>query len=137
LLKEDLLNLIEVDMTTTSDQKKQHVKKKNKALTIINLSVIDKIMPYFQHLDDPKKIWITLSNLYEVKTASHRLLIRSKLTNLKMEVDTPMKLFLEFVTNLLNQLADLGEKIVDDVVVEMVLNALPKSQEYYVQSILS
>lgn len=93
-------------------------------------------MPYIQHLDDPKKIWITLSNLYEVKTASHRLLIRSKLTNLKMEVDTPMKLFLEFVTNLLNQLADLGEKIVDDVV-EMVLNALPKSQEYYVQSILS
>lgn len=54
-----------------------------------------------------------------------------------MEVDTPMKFFLEFVTDLLNQLADLGEKIVDDVVMEMVLNTLPKSYEYYVQAILS
>jgi hypothetical protein len=44
---------------------------------------------------------------------------------------------LEFVIDLLNQLADLGEKIVGDVVVEMVLNALPESYEYYVQSILS
>lgn len=93
-------------------------------------------MLYSQHLHDPKKIWITLSNLYEVKTASRRLLIRSKLTNLKMEMDTPMKFFLEFVTDLLNQLADLGEKIVD-VVVEMVINTLPKSYEYYVQAILS
>jgi hypothetical protein len=46
LLKEDLLDLFEADTTTTSGQKEQHTKKKkNKALTIINLFVIDKIMP--------------------------------------------------------------------------------------------
>lgn len=44
----------------------------------------------------------------------------------------PWKKNLEFVTNIFNQPADFGEKIVDDVVVEMVLNALPKSYEYYV-----
>lgn len=48
----------------------------------------------------------------------------------------PMEMSLEFVTNLLNQLAGFGLKIVDDVVT-MVLNALPKIYEYYVQSILS
>jgi hypothetical protein len=49
-----------------------------------------------------------------------------------MEEDTPMEIFLEFVTDLLNQLAKFGEKIVDDVVVEMVLNTLLESYEYYV-----
>jgi hypothetical protein len=42
-----------------------------------------------------------------------------------MEEDLPMKMFLEFVINILNQLASFGEKIVDDVVVKMVINALP------------
>ncbi len=73
-----------------------------------------------------------MSNLNEVKTGSCRLLIKSKLTNLKMEEDTPMELFLESITNILNQLVRFGEKIVDDVVVEMVLNALFESYEYYV-----
>jgi hypothetical protein len=54
-----------------------------------------------------------------------------------MEEDIPMEMFLESITNLLNQLASFGEKIIDDVVVKMVLNALPEIYEYYVQSILS
>ncbi len=66
-----------------------------------------------------------MSNLYEVKTTSRRFLIKNKLINLKMEEDLPMKMFLEFVINILNQLASFGEKIVDDVVVKMVINALP------------
>ncbi len=54
-----------------------------------------------------------------------------------MEEDTPMELFLESITNILNQLVRFGEMIFDDVVVEMVLNALFESYEYYVSSILS
>ncbi len=46
-----------------------------------------------------------------------------------MEEDIPMGKKLEFVTDIFNQLAGFGEKIVDDVV-EMVLNALPKSYAY-------
>jgi hypothetical protein len=49
-----------------------------------------------------------------------------------MEEDIPMEKKLEFVINIFNQLVGFGEKIVDDVVVEMVLNALPTSYEYYV-----
>jgi len=48
-----------------------------------------------------------------------------------MEEDIPMEKKLEFVINIFNQLVGFGEKIVDDVV-EMVLNALPTSYEYYV-----
>ncbi len=43
-----------------------------------------------------------------------------------------MEFFWESVTNILNQLVRFGEKIVDDVVEEMVLNALFESYEYYV-----
>jgi len=76
--------------------------------------------------------WIILLNLYEAQITSRRLFIKSKLTNLKMEEDIPMEKKLEFVINIFNQLVGFGEKIVDDVVVEMVLNALPTSYEYYV-----
>jgi hypothetical protein len=54
-----------------------------------------------------------------------------------MEKDMPMEIFFKSVINLLNRLANFGEKIVDDVVVKMVLNALLEIYEYYVQSILS
>ncbi len=73
-----------------------------------------------------------MSNLYEVKTTSHRLLIKNKLINLKMEKDMPMEFFSKFVVNLLNRLASFGEKIVDDVVVKMILNALLEIYKYYV-----
>ncbi len=48
-----------------------------------------------------------------------------------------MEIFFKSVINLLNRLVNFGEKIVDDVVVKMVLNALLEIYEYYVQSILS
>ncbi len=46
-------------------------------------------------------------------------------------------MFLESITNILNRLSRFGEKMVDYVVVEMVLNTLLESYEYYVQLILS
>jgi len=75
LLREDLLDFVEVGTTVALGKKEQYAKKKNKTLTIINLS--NKIMPYIQHLCDPKKIWITLSNIYEVKNTSCKLFIKS------------------------------------------------------------
>ncbi len=44
----------------------------------------------------------------------------------------PMEKKLKFVIDLLDWLANFGAKIVNDVVVKMVLNALPKIYEYYV-----
>jgi hypothetical protein len=43
-----------------------------------------------------------------------------------------MEMFLESITNILNRLSRFGEKMVDYVVVEMVLNTLLESYEYYV-----
>jgi hypothetical protein len=43
-----------------------------------------------------------------------------------MEEDTPMENNLEPITDLLNQLAGFGEKIAHNVVLEIVLNTLPK-----------
>jgi hypothetical protein len=44
LLKEDLLDFVEINTIVTSGQKKKHTKRNNKVLTIINLSIIDKII---------------------------------------------------------------------------------------------
>jgi hypothetical protein len=56
MLKEDLLDLVEANTTIAPCQKKLHAKRKNKALTIINLSITNKIIIYIQHFCDPKKI---------------------------------------------------------------------------------
>jgi len=44
LLRKDLLDLIEVNTIVTSGLKKKHTKRNNKVLTIINQSIIDKII---------------------------------------------------------------------------------------------
>jgi hypothetical protein len=120
-------DLIETNSSHAPCQKEQHTRRKIRALMIINLFVTDKIIPYIEHLCDPRKIWTKfLYNLYEFKIASCRLLIRSKLINLKMEEDTLMENNLEPITDLLNQLAGFGEKIARNVVVEIVLNTSPK-----------
>ncbi len=98
LLREDMLDFVEISTIVALGQKEQYAKRKNKTLTIIK--PYDKIIPYVQHL--PKNIWIILSNLYVVKIVSRKLLIKSKLTNLKMEEDIPMEFFLESITDLLN-----------------------------------
>lgn len=68
--------------------------QKNKALSMITLSVKDNVIPYIANITEPDVCWNILKNLYPSKTNSRKLMLRRKLTNLEMEEGSSMSLFL-------------------------------------------
>jgi hypothetical protein len=108
---------------------------KKKALSIINLAVRDCVVPYILDIEDPTVCWERLKNLYATNNNARRMLLRRKLTNLKMEEGTMMSTFLQSVQDLVNQLAGIGEKIPDEEIAEHMLTALPELYEPLVSSV--
>lgn len=125
------LAIVEVDETTTLERERL----KKKALSIINLAVRDCVVPYILDIEDPTFCWERLKNLYATNNNARRMLLRRKLTNLKMEEGTMMSTFLQSVQDLVNQLAGIGEKIPDDEIAEHMLTALPELYEPLVSSV--
>lgn len=57
---------------------------KTKALTMIALSVRDNVIPYIANITEPDQCWQVLKDMYASGANSRKLLLRRKLTNLKM-----------------------------------------------------
>lgn len=110
--------------------------QKKKALTIIALSVKDNVIPYISHITEPDVCWKVLQDLYSNKTNSRKLLLKRKLTNLKMEEGTIVSQFLQQLKELVNELACVGEILNDAELVERTLMALPESFEGLVNNIM-
>jgi hypothetical protein len=77
-------------------------KQKHKALTIINLSIKDKIIWYVMGIQEPKDVWVVLTKIIETKYFFRQMLIQNKLTNRKMDKATSMEDFLVNNKDLLN-----------------------------------
>lgn len=110
--------------------------QKNKALTTIGLSVRDNVIPYIANITEPDVCWATLKNLYANSTNSRKLMLRRRLTNLKLEEGSSMTQFLQHLKELINELACVGEIISDNQIVEHVLMALPESYEGLVNTLM-
>jgi hypothetical protein len=99
------LAIVEVDETATLEKERQ----KKKALLIINLVVRDHVVLYILDMKEPTVCSKRLKNLYATNNNVRRMLLRRKLTNLKMEEGTMMFTFLQSTQDLVNQLAKIGE----------------------------
>jgi len=77
-------------------------KQKHKTLTIINLSIKDKIILYVMGIQEPKDVWVVLKKIIDTKFFCQQMLIQNKLTNLKMDKATSMEDFLVNNKDLLN-----------------------------------
>lgn len=103
--------------------------QKNKTLTMIALSVRDNVIPYIVDITEPDVCWATLKKLYAGTSNSRKLLIRRKLTTLRMDEGSSMSTFLQHLKELINELACAGEIIADEEIVGHVLMALLESYE--------
>jgi hypothetical protein len=99
------LAIVEVDETAALEKERQ----KKKALLIINLVVRDHVILYILDMKEPTVCSKRLKNLYATNNNVRRMLLRRKLTNLKMEEGTMMFTFLQSTQDLVNQLAKIGE----------------------------
>jgi len=93
------------------------------------------VIPYILDIEDPTICWKKLKNLYATNNNARHMLLRRKLTNLKMKEGTMMSTFLQSVQDPVNQLAGIGEKIPDEEIPEHMLTALPELYEPLVSSV--
>ena len=73
--------------------------------------------------------------LYETSGNARKLLLKSRLYNLKLEERGSVAKFLKEIKDISNQLIPIGETVSNNEIVEHVLNVLFESYEYFVSSI--
>lgn len=140
LSREDVWKLVEPPVGTVAPTNPAEIAAlqlvKHKALTMIALSVRDNVIPYISSITEPAECWKALKDLYANSTNSRKLLLRRKLTNLKMQEGSSMSEFLQHLKELLNEFACIGQAVTDAEVVEHVLMALPESYEGLVNTLM-
>lgn len=89
LTREDTWKLVDPPVGTVAPTSQADIEalqiQKNKALSLIALSVKDNVIPHICHITEPDVCWNTLKRLYANKTNSRKLMLKRKLSNLKME----------------------------------------------------
>lgn len=109
---------------------------KNRALTLIALSVKDNVIPYIANITEPDECWKVLKDLYASGSNSRKRLLRRKLSNLRMDEGAAIAEFLKQVKELVNEFACIKEIINDSEILEQILMALPESYEGLVSSVM-
>ncbi|GJY60778.1 hypothetical protein Tco_0461435 [Tanacetum coccineum] len=80
-----------------------------------------------------KDIWDKLTNIYALKSLTHRLFLKMELYSLKLEEGSNLNSFNQLVC----QLANVDDAIKDEEQVLLMLSSLPKSYKPFVQTILT
>lgn len=122
LVHEDLWECIEPSKADTKPDEKRDMK----ALAKICLSVHSSAYPHVRNAAGAKAAWNNLKNAYEDRGLSRRLSLLRSLFGTKLEGN--MDTYLSTVTELAQQLCDIGSPLDDDFVAVIILSGLP--QEY-------
>ena len=85
--------------------------KKEEAMTVIAMSIKDDPIPYFCEAKGAATTWGILKGLFESSNNGRRMLLKSKLMNLRFEEVMTVTGLMKPLKDLLNQLASIGEVI--------------------------
>ncbi|KAL3681665.1 hypothetical protein R1sor_024621 [Riccia sorocarpa] len=101
--------------------------QQSKAMSVLKLSLSDDVIPHIIHLEDPRELWIELDKLYNTRTNAKRLATLKRFTSLKMDTSSTVTKFMREVRDLINQLAEYGDKPKEELIAGIIINALPDS----------
>jgi putative lipoic acid-binding regulatory protein len=104
------------------------------ALSIIEDSVKDHLMPYISHLDSSKKMYNALTNLFSVRNIGQVMSLKNELRDMKMNDDDSITSHFVRITRLRDQLQAIEEIISEKELVNIVLNGLPKTWDAFAAS---
>jgi putative lipoic acid-binding regulatory protein len=87
--------------------------KKNgiNAMSIIEDSVKDHLIPYISHLDSSKKMYDTLTTLFSVRNIEQVMSLKNELRDMKMNDDESITSYFVRISQLRDQLQDIEEII--------------------------
>ena len=104
-----------------------------KAKRILSDSIKDRLIPYVSELKTPKEMFEALTRLYESKNTSRKLLLRHQLRNVMMDKLETLSTYFTRASQIKDQLASIGDPVVEKELVLTTLNGFPSSWDVFVQ----
>ena len=77
-------------------------RQRNRAWSLLCLSVRDEVVPHIADIEDPEQVWRTLKSLYESSGNAKKLYLKSKLHRLRMEEGSKVFDLLKEVREIMN-----------------------------------
>ena len=110
-------------------------KKRAIACRLILLSVTDDLIDLIAEFSNPALVWKTLKEQFHSGDQSQILTLMSQLQSLKLTERGAVDEYLKKARELKNRLGNMGEKLSDRNVNQIVLNGLPRSYESTIQTL--
>jgi hypothetical protein len=114
-----------------------HEVKEAKAQRIILDGVKDHLIPHLAEKKIAKEMWDTLKNLFEAKNENRKMALKAKLHDTKMgKEEESVSSYLTRVAQVKDELAAVGEVILDSELVKIALKGFTKEWEVFVKCVV-
>jgi hypothetical protein len=113
-----------------------HETKEDKAQRIILDGVKDHPIPHLAEKKIAKEMWDALKNLFETKNENRKMALKAKLHDTKMDKEESVSSYLTRVAQVKDELAAVGEVILDSELVRIALNGFTKDWEVFVKCVV-
>jgi hypothetical protein len=104
------------------------------AMSIIEDSIKDHLIPYISHFDSSKKMYDALTNLFSVRNIGQIMSLKNELCDMKINDDDSITSYFVRISQLRDQLQAIEEIISKKELVNIVLNGLPKTWDAFATS---
>ena len=139
VLKEwKIWNFANTKMTkpTDNDELEEHEALKPRAQRVILDEVKDHLIPHLAEKKTANDMWDTLKQLFEAKNENWKMALKDKLHNVKMTKDESVTSYLTRVAQVKDELAAVGETVLDSELVRIALKFFSKKWEVFVKCIV-
>ena len=98
--------------------------------------VKDHLIPHLGEKETAKDMWDTLNQLFEAKNENHKMALKDKLHNVKMNKDEGVASYLTRVAQVKDELAAIGDTIPNSELVRIALKGFTKKWDIFVKCIV-
>ena len=104
----------------------------DEALTIIQLSLSDEVLREFSQKKTAKELWDALSDAYQDKSLTNRIILQQQLYSFKMKPGADLMEHVDALTTLIMNLKAAEVDITDEAQAVIILCSLPKEYTAFV-----
>ena len=111
--------------------------KDNRAYSLICLSLGDLPARQIKSAKSSNEVWKKLNTLYETKNTTNRLILKKRLTNMRMKDNETMTEYLDKFRTATEELEAIGSPMEEEDLIATLLNSLPSSYDNLIVSLES
>jgi hypothetical protein len=125
--------VVAIDATLLASYTKKSIKAKRFILDAIK----DHLIPHLTGKTHAYEMWESLTKLYQSTNENRKMVLREKLKSIKMTKAENVVTYLTRLTQVRDELGDVGEAIVDSDLVRTTLNGVSKRWAVFVEGIVA